>query len=366
MRALRKALGLAAVLACALCIGCSVSSTKDLMLGSWELDKDATRSVNPVVGTLPRGVRFDFNADGTGVEALGGLPRKITWKVVQEEGPMVTVEITAAGAFPGRLRVTAVDANHLKVHYSKGLGTFHLQRRPPGARDEAELMRAPDDSEALAALKGTKIDLTTDTQGSIVSVGFPLGVKRDEVAAALPQLKKLPSLVAVNLGLCGLTDEDLKPLQDLHQVKNLLLNGNPITDKGLEQLAGLTNLHELSLSDDRAVTDRGVEHLKGLTGLRLLSLDGTQVTDDGLAHLKGLTELRTLKLYATQVKGPGLAHLQGLPKLESLYLAPAVLGAATPDVLKGLSHLQEIYLSGKASAEAVEKTKKALPSCKVK
>ena len=49
------------------------------------------------------------------------------------------------------------------------------------------------------------------------------------------------------------------------------------------------------------VTDAGLKELAGLTELQLLDLEGTQVTDAGLKELAGLKKLQGLYLYSTQV-----------------------------------------------------------------
>ena len=88
-----------------------------------------------------------------------------------------------------------------------------------------------------------------------------------------------------------------------------------ITDAGLENLRGLTQLQSLDLAGTK-VTDAGLAHLKGLTKLQSLDLfRATNVTDAGLAHLKGLTELQSLNLVWTQVTNTGLEHLKGLAQL---------------------------------------------------
>jgi hypothetical protein len=352
-----------ALLACT--TGCPRKSTREAMIGSWELDKEATEKTNPLLAAVPRGIRYDFNADGTGAEGISAPPRKMTWKVAQEQGATLTVEVTVAGEkTPTVIEVTAVGGDQLKVNYPQGLGACQLKRRPAGAKEEIEESK-PDDPQVVAALKKTKVNATTDPQGNVALVTFPYGVKRSDVLPALPLLAKLPSLRTAGLGDCRLTDADLAGLKDLKQVKVLMLNNNQVTDRGLQSLSGLTGLKDLFAGDNRGITDKGLEHLKGLTGLRLLGLDRTNVSDAGLALLKGMKELQTLKLWDTQVKGPGLAHLHGLPKLERLYVGVPVLEKATGADLKGLSHLEVIHVQGIAPPAIVNKVKAALPSCRV-
>jgi hypothetical protein len=334
------------------------------MIGSWELDTEATEKINPILAAL-KGFRYDFNADGTGAMGVGGPPRKATWKIAKEEGQTLSVELLGEGdKSPSVIEVTVVDGEHIKVNFPKGFGVCQLKRRPAGAKEEVEASK-PDDPDVVATLKKTKAHLQIDPPGKVIEVSFPSGVKREEVLPALPHLKKLPNLKSVSLGYCDLTDEDLAVMKDLAQIKNLALNKNTrLTDKGLEHLATLTNLGELWLTDC-AITDKGVEHLKGLTNLRRLDLEGTKVTDEGLANLKGMTKLQTLKLWATPIKGPGLANLRGLPKLDTLYISPEALDGVTPEVLKSLTQVHHMYATLAVKPEAVAKLKAALPGCQL-
>jgi hypothetical protein len=58
------------------------------------------------------------------------------------------------------------------------------------------------------------------------------------------------------------------------------------------------------------VSDAGLENLKGLTQLQSLDLGGTRVTDAGLNDLKRLTQLKNLFLWRTTVTNEGVKRLQ--------------------------------------------------------
>ena len=98
------------------------------------------------------------------------------------------------------------------------------------------------------------------------------------------------------------------------EVKAVVLYGTQVTDAGLEQLKGLSQLRELRLHFTR-VTDAGLEQPKGLSQLRELRLHETRVTDAGLEQLKGLSQLQSLSLNGTKVTSEDLKKLQqALPK----------------------------------------------------
>ena len=112
-----------------------------------------------------------------------------------------------------------------------------------------------------------------------------------------------------------------------------------ITDAGMANLQGLTNVEELFLAGTR-ITDAGLVHLEDLTNLEELELSGTQITDAGLMHLKGLIKLDTLFLEETQISDAGLVHLKSLTNLEGLELS-----------------------NTQVTDEGVSKLKDALPDC---
>src|SRR5262249_52007664 len=77
--------------------------------------------------------------------------------------------------------------------------------------------------------------------------------------------------VAVNLHDSKVTDDDLKDLAGLKQLRALDLSENNITDAGLKHLAALPQLQTLNLRWTY-VTDAGMKELAKLKGLRSLDL----------------------------------------------------------------------------------------------
>ena len=68
--------------------------------------------------------------------------------------------------------------------------------------------------------------------------------------------------------------------------------------------------------------------------LTKLRLEDTALSDDGLANLAGLTELTDLKMNGMkEVKGPGLQHLKGLTKLRELRLTGTSIANDAPWLL---------------------------------
>ena len=73
-----------------------------------------------------------------------------------------------------------------------------------------------------------------------------------------------------------------------HNVSVINLDGQPVADSDLADLAGLDSLWRLYLNGT-PIDDAGMVHLRGLSGLEVLEIRETTVGDAGLAHLAGLT-----------------------------------------------------------------------------
>jgi Leucine-rich repeat (LRR) protein len=110
--------------------------------------------------------------------------------------------------------------------------------------------------------------------------------------------------VSVYLRDTDVDDQWISNQTALKNFPNLTLNiaGTQVTDEGLKCLATLPNLRGLNIEGTR-VSDRGLAHLSGLPHLKLLCLGKTQVTDAGLKQLSSLPELRVLYLRNTQTSG---------------------------------------------------------------
>ena len=114
-----------------------------------------------------------------------------------------------------------------------------------------------------------------------------------------------------------ITDSGLVHLRDLPQLMNLNLCGLPITDKGLPTMGDLPNLGALYLSRTK-VQGPGLGGLKSLSKLAVLYLDESDVTDQGLSHLAGASSLQLLSLNRLSLTAEGLKQVKALPRLGQL------------------------------------------------
>lgn len=100
------------------------------------------------------------------------------------------------------------------------------------------------------------------------------------------ELGRLKELQTLGLNRCDVTNEALQNLQTCTTLEFLRLGENKFTDEGLKSLTRLKQLKELDLHGNPAVTDEGLARLRGLQQLELLSLDGTRCTLEAARDLK--------------------------------------------------------------------------------
>ena len=200
---------------------------------------------------------------------------------------------------------------------SESAKTFQPSSTAPNEKRIAE-----DYERALSIIRqfGGKIEQDPNLPGQPV-VAIDLGGKpvSDE---GLAQLGGLTDVRSLNLGgnEPKITDAGLVHLKAFKKLETLLLPPVAATDKGLAQVAELTTLKNLDIGFFSPATDTGFGHLKRLTSLKSLNVSYTAIGDAGLEQLKELPNLETLTLNSTKVTDAGLEHLRGMKSLRYLAL----------------------------------------------
>lgn len=115
------------------------------------------------------------------------------------------------------------------------------------------------------------------------------------------------------------TDDTLRQLGGLRQLKVLHISNCSVTEDGLASLVELSALEVLTL-DHVPITDDGLKVFVDFPGLSRLELCDTNVSDAGLRHLEQFSGLRYLNLLGTKVTGLGVLDLQkALPECEIVF-----------------------------------------------
>jgi internalin A len=123
----------------------------------------------------------------------------------------------------------------------------------------------------------------------------------------------------------SVTDEGVRWLVNLPALTALDISGQPVTDRGVETLAGCSAecggcpaLTSLELDWCDKVTNTAMWALRNLTTLTSLNVHSTGIDDVGMLSLSTLPALTDLHIGFTDVTDEGLRALANLPALTSL------------------------------------------------
>jgi len=127
-----------------------------------------------------------------------------------------------------------------------------------------------------------------------------------------------------------MTDALLADVARVETVTALDLAGSKdLSDDGLRHLARLPQLKHLDLSGT-AITDRGLRVLRELPALETISLAATRITDEGAVHLANCVELQTVNLSWTRTGDGALKALAGMRELHHVSTGNEVTDAGIP------------------------------------
>ena len=199
--------------------------------------------------------------------------------------------------------------------------------------------------DALAEMKGLRV-LSVEDSASVTDAG-------------VAKICKFGLIEELDLFRCaGLTDECMKSIATLKNLKRLKLRGSPIKGPGLAEIAGFEKLEYLELSEtsmgDDAIQvvatlpklkrldlwltqvgDGAIEAIAKVPTLEWLSLKGTKVTDAGLRSLTACQKLTYLDLSETGISDAGLSGLESLPLATlNVKFTPAATGGENLDAIK--------------------------------
>ena len=114
--------------------------------------------------------------------------------------------------------------------------------------------------------------------------------------AGLQALRQLPGVTSLSLGgsqrtdsglwSISLTELGLDAITTLKELRELRLDGMPVSARWLEKLKILGKLERLNLQGCKRVDDAAAALLASWPSLRALDLKGTAVSEKGLAELR--------------------------------------------------------------------------------
>jgi len=203
------------------------------------------------------------------------------------------------------------------------------------------------------SLKTLGAKLKQDQAGYVIEVDFR-GTKIDD--AALKEIAGLSHLRSLLLNETPITDAAFESVGKVTTLENLDLRNCSLNNKAISYLTGLSKLKALRLSGNSDIDDDAMADINQLTNLKALMLDFLWVSGDGLSQLKDLNKLEELYLAKTLVDDDGLATLTQFPKLKKTRLSQNQISD------EGLAVFDEIA-SPPASRDSCSKTASWLNNC---
>jgi hypothetical protein len=210
-----------------------------------------------------------------------------------------------------------IDLNLTRTHVTDA-GVLPLQRQHPKLRVWIHAGQPLPTLDAMAAATSLSLAdpfFNDDSLARMEHCPLVTQLQLSGSSVTAEGLKRMPCRSQIQrLSWGTASDSSLAGIADWENLFDLYLRATPITDDGLRHLSGLTELRFLDLDATR-IDGSGLSHLAGLQNLVRLNLTATAVTDDTLRNLPPLPELQAVGLAETAVTDNGLVHLQSFPKL---------------------------------------------------
>jgi Leucine-rich repeat (LRR) protein len=205
-------------------------------------------------------------------------------------------------------------------------------------------------------------------------------------------LAQLTTLRSLDIAFTEVEDDGFEQLSSLTKLESLALGGNRLSGSALSSLKLLPALRSLDAGGMQrvdsgrwglALSDENLRRLSELPELRTLVLTGANLNDRridrpgnklaerselaDISKLRALRNLELLDLSRTPVLPEALAPLRDLPKLRELRLGLATrIDDSAIETLIAMKQLRTLHLGGsKVSAAGIERFRKERPDCQV-
>lgn len=143
-----------------------------------------------------------------------------------------------------------------------------------------------------------------------------------------------------------LDDGWLRALRGLPNLQRLTIVNSQLTAWGVGEIARLSRLDELDLTQSKKLRDADFQALTSLRNLRVLNLSKTAAGDYTTDAISGMRRLERLTLSDTAVTDSAVANLAYLENLAYLDLSNTEVGDRSVRTLTGMRRLKNLVLRG--------------------
>lgn len=255
-----------------------------------------------------------------------------------------------------------------KKNASDYVGTYHL----PASENKMSEGQSSGESQVKTLRDKFKAVVDESSTGEVTGLSVH-GLQKskssawsDELSDLLAQVPTLKSLTLTDFDFSD-ASQQLMFLTKLSQLESLDLRQTNVDDAALAHVSQLATLRILKLEYSQQLTDKGLEHIAGLTQLSELDLAFVPVSDQSIESLTQLKSLKKLYLYGTLISDEGLRRLPELPELEVLYVGRdegAEISDVSVEILTARQSLKTLGIPGtRFSPAGIQKLRDELPSC---
>ena len=186
---------------------------------------------------------------------------------------------------------------------------------PTGVPALESMVGAPDMSEEYTELQGDLLERTVDHPafkpllGVVLLIGtlvWAWGRDRMRTVQSVPVKPTITEEASLRLEkIGGIFEADANG-----ELVTIIIANTPITESGWKLLGQLKNVRKLILKNCTVTDDDLVKHLGKLKQLKILSLAENPITDRALDAVAGLTELTAVDIQGTKVTNTGADWLK--------------------------------------------------------
>ncbi len=183
--------------------------------------------------------------------------------------------------------------------------------------------------------------------------------------AGFEQLLALKHLTTLRLGGYQIDDDTLSIIKRFTKLSGLMIDAAAVTDAGLTRITDLP-LRDVALVRCFSITDEAFQTLAGFRGLRQLVLQGIPLSGSGMKCLRNRDNLVALRLNETGIEDAAIEQLRGLKNLARLELHQTQITDGAVDALSTLTGLKTLDVGQTGVTDAgAERLAKALPHCRI-
>lgn len=159
-------------------------------------------------------------------------------------------------------------------------------------------------------------------------------------------ISNLRNLVKLDLSRCPITDDGIKYLANLENLKQLRMNFcKDLSDLGLKEIALLDKLKTLKIRDCPKVTGKFFKDAKEFSCLQTLDIAHCDISDDFFENLKIFQNLKKLLLDScVNLTNVGFKKIANLKNLEVLGLSNTNISSEGLEGIAALPNLRELDL----------------------